>query len=144
MTEKRANTSVVARRAELLAELFLQSLKPSFLGRPNSDVGFDFLIGFANAKGGVNTFGVEVKGTDRAVPNRFSIDRSTYRRVANSSPPAFVLVVDVKQNRLFYAWPDQHVNPSNGSKIDLDLTEIRAENQGELRKQLTSFPAFAA
>jgi len=63
MTESNSQSGLIGRRSELMAELFLQELNPKFLARPTEDFGFDFLVTFKNPKGGLNTYGVEVKGT---------------------------------------------------------------------------------
>lgn len=134
-----ASSQVIESRVELLAELFLQDLKPSFLGKPSKEIGFDFLLGFANSKGGVNTFAVEVKGAENFSRTSYPLPLKEYRRLANSNVEALLLVVDAKNNRLFYAKP----GPGNGrvsapkQKIALPVTEIREETKAALRKQLT-------
>src|ERR1035438_171961 len=102
-----SHAGLVGRRSELMAELFLQELEPKFLTRPTLDLGFDFLVGFENQGGGVNTFAVEVKGTENSISSSFSLDKRSYRRLVNSNVPGFLLAVDVKQNKLFYAWPER-------------------------------------
>lgn len=134
-----SSSQVIERRIELLAELFLQDLKPSFLGKPNRDIGFDFLLGFPNSKGGVNTFAVEVRGAENFSRTSYPLPLKEYRRLANSNVEALLLVVDAKNNRLFYAKP----GPGNGrvsapnQKIDLPVTEVKEETKTVLRKQLT-------
>jgi hypothetical protein len=133
-----ASSQVIERRIELLAELFLQDLKPSFLGKPNKDIGFDFLLGFPNSRGGVNTFAVEVRGAENFSEVSFPLSLKEYRRLANSNVQALLLVVDAKNNRLFYARP----GAGNGSsaaqkqKVALPVTEIREDTKAALRKQL--------
>jgi hypothetical protein len=138
MTETHSHAGVIGRRSELLAELFLQELKPKFLAKPDDDFGFDFLVSFANPKGGLNTFGVEVKGTEKTISSSFAIDKGLYRRLVNSNVPGFLLVVDVKHNKLFYSWlksRDAGVNGDVG-KVCVSLTEIDRHSKDELRKQL--------
>jgi hypothetical protein len=137
---KNTNMSLlVGRRAELLAELFLDDLKPSFLGRPTHDIGFDFLIGFTNQRGGVNTFGVEVKGTEQFNSLSFPLDRKAYQRLANSNPPAFLLLVDVKQNRFFCGWPqsDNGRVHAGSERIKVPLTEMNERTKTALRQKLS-------
>ena len=55
---------MIARRAELLAELFLQELQPLFVAQSTGESGYDFFVGFRNPKGGVNNILVEVKSTE--------------------------------------------------------------------------------
>ncbi len=121
-----------------MAELFLQELEPKFLARPTLDLGFDFLVGFGNPEGGVNTFAVEVKGTERAISSSFPLDKRSYRRLANSNVPGFLLAVDVKQNKLFYAWPERSdaVLDSGAGRISVPVTEINETTRTALRKRL--------
>lgn len=129
--------SVVARRAELMAELFFQDLEPVSIARPPHDFGYDFLVVFKNSKGGKNTFGVEVKATDHPVQSPFTVDRRTYDLLAHSTLPGFLLVADVKQNRLFYAWPPRVDTRHDGSKsVRMTLTPIDSNTKAELHKSL--------
>jgi hypothetical protein len=138
MTETNSYAGLIGRRSELMAELFLQDLKPKFLARPTEDFGFDFLVSFNNPKGGVNTFGVEVKGTDRDISSSFAIDKGLYRRLVGSNVPGFLIVANVKQNRLFYSWPkaDRPNVPSGAGKVLVPVTEIDQHSKKELRKKL--------
>jgi hypothetical protein len=138
MMETRSHTSLVGRRAELMAELFLQDLEPTFLARPATDLGFDFFVGFSNLKGGINTTGVVVKATPQRVLSRSDVDSRSYRRLANSNIPGLFLVVDVKHNRLFYAWPASDEPTRNGKHktIALPVTEVNHKTKVQLRKRL--------
>jgi|SRR5579863_1787983 len=140
MTDTRSHAEFVDWRSELLAELFLRELEPEFLSRPTRDLGFDFLMGVRNREGGITTYAVEVKGTDRAISSSFPIDKRSYRRLASSKPPGFLLAIDVKQNKLFYAWPQPDEQPMrNGSgKIRVPVTEINDKTKSALRKQLVN------
>ena len=128
----------VGTRSEVLAELFLQELKPELLARPTLDLGFDFLVGFKNPEGGINTFAVEVKGTEQNISSPFSVDKRTYRRLANSNVPGFLLAVDVKQNKLFYAWPERGNAAlySGTGSIKVPVTEIDETSRAAFRKSL--------
>lgn len=140
MKETSTHAGIIGRRSELLAELFLQELQPKFLSRPTQDVGFDFLMGFTNREGGMNTFAVEVKGTEHAISSSFPIDKRLYRRLVSSKPPGFLLAVDVKQNKLFYAWPerDETSLDSTTGKIKVPVIEINDRTKSELRKRLVN------
>jgi hypothetical protein len=119
----------IQRRSELMAELFLQQLDPLVLARPTNDLGFDFLITFKNRKGGTNTFGVQVKGTESEVSHLFSIDKSLYRRLTLSNIPVFLLVADVKRNVLYFGWPSR-------KHQQIKLGEINDETTHQLKQQL--------
>ena len=62
-----APTNLVARRGELMAELFLQELEPAFVAQPVTDFAYDFFIGFSKPDGGINTYAVEVKATEQPI-----------------------------------------------------------------------------
>src|ERR1700728_1089139 len=98
MSESKSPHEYVARRGALLAELFLEDLKPEFVARTTGDVGYDFLVGFRNLRGGINNIAVEVKATERLVQNRFPLRRKLYQRFAYSNIPVLFIVVDVKDN----------------------------------------------
>lgn len=126
------------RRGELMAELFLQELEPEFVAQSSADdFAFDFLVGFANKDGGVNTYAVEVKATERPIKDTFRVPRDLFNRLAHSNIPLILLVVDVKQNTLFYAWPseDSDVKP-NVRTVALPLTRLNDESRAQLRAQM--------
>lgn len=129
---------MVEHRGELMAELLLQDLRPTFVARAGRNLGYDFYAGFPNSKGGINVTAVEVKATDRPVPARFSINRRTYERLAHSNIPVLLLVADVKQNRLFYAWPrpDGASERRRSDTVAMPLVEIDDRAKAELRGRL--------
>ncbi len=102
MTIKQSKAQLIARRAELIAELFFQDLNADYVAQPASNAGYDFLVGFANTRGGTNNYIVEVKATERPVTSLFPLETKLYKRLANSNIPALLLVVDVKGNQVFY------------------------------------------
>jgi hypothetical protein len=121
-----------------MAELLLQDLEPAFLARPAADFGYDFFAGFTNSKGGINVTAVQVKATERPVPARFLIDRRAYDRLAYSNIPGLLLVADVKQNRLFCAWPkpDGASERPGSETVAMPLVEIDDRTKAELRGRL--------
>jgi hypothetical protein len=137
MNDTNSRAQLIARRAELIAELFLQDLAPVFVARPEPDLAFDFFIGFTNPRDGINLTAVEVKSTERTVRDRFPIEKRLYDRWANSNIPVLILVVDVKHNRLFYAWPDRDVSStSSASTVTIPLAEIDEKTKKEIRDRL--------
>jgi hypothetical protein len=140
MSESKTRSKYVARRGELLAELFLQDLNPEFVARTTGDVGYDFLVGFRNSRGGVNNIPVEVKTTERLAQNRFPLSREQYKRFAYSNIPVLFIVVDVKDNRFFYTWisSDDAVASPERDRVMIRLTEIDESTKEELRKQLAT------
>ena len=144
MSPRQSQSHVSARRAELMAELFLQELEPQFLSRPTSaDVGYDLLVGFANKKGGINTFAVEVKSTQRTPGARFPLPKRTFDRFVVSNIPGLLLVADVKATRMYYAWLTANRNSGNET-VSIPLTEVNDATKKQLRKQLEAVGAGLA
>jgi hypothetical protein len=130
-----SHSNLVGRRAELMAELFLQELDAAFVSRPTQDFGYDLLVGFPNERAGINTFAVEVKATTKPVGSRISIPRRAFDRIAHSNVPGFLLVADVKQNKLYYAWLKSNEANSRGGSVSIPLVEINQKTREELRRQ---------
>lgn len=133
-----APAKLVARRGELIAELFLQELEPAFVAQPETDFAYDFFIGFSKPDGGLNTYAVEVHATAQPVNGKFRMPAEQYRRLANSNIPVLLLIVDVKRNRLFYAWPDADSAQAaqNAVVTTVPVTEINDKTRANLRKRL--------
>ncbi len=142
MSVDSSRAQMVGRRGELLAELLLQEFDPAFVARPTADLGYDFFVGFPNSKGGINIAAVEVKSTEQPVKGRFAVSKRLYERLAHSNVPVLLLVVDVKQNKLFYAIPKPGASESGGeaNKMLVRVTEIDDREKAELRSQLVGPP----
>lgn len=138
MSNPHTHTGFVGRRGELMAELFLQELEPEGIVRPRSDLGLDFLVTFRNSKGGINSFGVEVKSTAQDVQLSFGIDRKSYDRLAYSNILTLLLIANVKQNKLYFAWIDKHKRHSGLATVMIPLTPINDRTKTELRRKLTA------
>jgi len=136
MKVQNSRLHLAARRGELLAELFFQELDPVFVSRPTTqEIGYDLLVGFANEKAGINTFGIEVKTTERPLGSHFPISRHVFNRLAHSNVPGLLLVADVKRNRLYYAWLRSKGSQNGGDTILIPLVEINEITKRELKKQ---------
>ena len=142
----RQKSGILGRRGELLAELFLQDLGAEFVARPTSDLGYDFFVGFNNPEGGVNIAAVEVKATDRPVKSRYPVPKQVFRRLANSNVPVLLLVVNVKENRLFYALmaADAPVEAAGASTVSIPVTAVDDTSRKERRHGLADPPPAAA
>jgi hypothetical protein len=138
MSESKSLGEVAERRALLLVELLIQDLKADFISRPDGDLRHDFLVGFSNTKAGTNTFVVQVKATEKPITSgRYSISRDVFDHLAYSNVPALLIVVDVKRNKLYYAWlQHEHTEVRNGTVL-VSLTEIDSRTMAGLRTQLT-------
>ncbi len=143
MNNTRAQAEIVGRRAELLAELFLQDLGATFVSRPTADTGIDFIVAFPNGQGGTNLSAVEVKATEHPVGDFYALDSKWYKRLANSNVPSLLLVVDAKHNRLYHAWPsEEDVKPNSGIRtIRIRITPIDDEVKEQIRERLAGAPA---
>ncbi len=138
MKQATAHAELVARRGELMAELFLQDLEPASLARPPANFGYDFLVVFPRRNGGTNTFAVEVKATEHPDPSSFVIDKQTYNRLAHSNIPGLLLVADSKENRLFFAWPPRVDTRSQPGSVSIQLTPVDDKTEKELHKRLVA------
>jgi hypothetical protein len=145
MSDKQ-KAELLGRRGELLAELFLQELGAEFVARPTADLGYDFFVGFNNPDGGINIAAVEVKATDRPVHHRYPIHRRLFRRMANSNVPVLLLVVNVKDNQLFYALPSLFGSgtESGTGTIPVPVTAVDEATRNELRDLLANPHAAAS
>lgn len=104
MSDKRETLQIAERRATLMAELLFQDLGAKFVAQPDSEeIPFDYLVGFSNPQGGVNTLAVEIKARQRPVTGRFEIEIQKAAVIANSNLPVLLLVIDAKHNQFWYA-----------------------------------------
>jgi len=138
MNNTRSKNENIGRRAELLTELFLQELEPEFVARPSADFAYDFLVGFRNPRGGLNNIAVEVKAAEQLARKRYPISRRQYVRWAYSNIPILLLVVDVKENRYYYAWASPEVSSNTGDSetLRVELTEITDSTKADLLEKL--------
>lgn len=146
MSEAASRARMIERRGDLLAEQLLAELSPAFLAQPTDDLGYDFFLGIPNPNGGVNIAAVRVKATENPVHSAFPIDRSLYLSLANSNVPVLLLVVNVKQNRIFYAMPglDLPAGPAGLDHVNVHLTEVDDHVREELRSRLATLPPALA
>ena len=145
MSTRTGRSQLAGRRAELLAEVFFQELEPTFIARPPTpQVGYDLLVGFRNEKSGINTFAVEVKSTEEPVGPRFAIQRTIFDQIAYSTVPGILLVVDVKRNRLYYAWLRPNGKARGTPTVSIPVTEITEATKADLRRQLRSADGVVA
>jgi hypothetical protein len=138
MKNMNSNAQMIGRRGELIAELFLQDIGAEFIARPQADLGYDFFVGFQNSKGGTNTIAVQVKATGQPLMRHFEMDKRSFDRLAHSNLPILLLVTDVKQNRLSYAWitPDIVTGKRSSGSVRIAITEVDDSSKNELRRQL--------
>jgi hypothetical protein len=136
MNNTMTQAQFVGRRAELLAELFLQDLGAEFVSRQTPDSGIDFIVAFPNGHGGTNLSAVEIQATEQPVGDSYRLDSKWYKRLAHSNVPSLLLVVDAKRNQLYYAWPgDEEVN-SSVRTVKVPVTPINDEVKEQIRERL--------
>ncbi len=143
---KRERTIQVWRRAELMAELFLQELSPKFVARA-SDQGmvFDYLVGFINRAGGLSTFAVEVKATEKEVGSTFELKAPEFTLLSQSNTPVLLLVVNVKSSSLYFAWPQEHrLKIYQNRMVRLPVTKIDENARQELLLKMRAEPVLAS
>lgn len=131
-------TELKERRGELMAELFLQEFEPNFVARPTADdFAFDFLVGFTNAQGGLNTFAVEVKTTEKPTKS-IRVRRELFNRLTHSNIPLILLIVDVKGNQMSYAWLNEEYDKVGGTSatISIPLTALDEIEKKKLRERM--------
>lgn len=135
---RKSQAEIVGRRAELLAELFLQDLGAAFVSRPTDDTGIDFIAAFPNGYGGTNLSAIEVKATEQPVGDFFVLDKKWYQRLAHSNVPLLLLVVDAKHNRLYYAWPSEAgVQPKTDIRsVRIPIAPVDEETKQQIRERL--------
>jgi hypothetical protein len=105
MIEQTNKTWYIARRGELLAEQFLLDLSPNYLSpMQDTGIGIDYMAFFSRDDGTVVVIAVEVKATQQEVKGRYSIPSPQALRLLKLNIPALILVVDVKENIIYFNW----------------------------------------
>ncbi len=137
---KKQKDNFIRRRGELFAELFLQELNPFFILSQQVDSSYDFLVGFPNPYGGINNYTVEVKSTECHVGSEYRLNAKQYEILANSNIPALLLVVDVKENKIFYSLVIPYAEKVKSSTIAVPVIEITDAVKKELQQQLQRGP----
>jgi len=104
------------------------------------DYGYDFLVSFENDQGGINTVGVVVKATEQSVPPQYPLARNVFNRLVHSNVPGLLLVVNVKQNKIYYWWPKHIDGPERSAarSVSIPVTEADERIKKDLRKRLAA------
>lgn len=146
MTATQSRSKMIARRGEVMAELFLEEEGPRFLSRPTSpDVGYDLLVGFLNDAGGINTFAVEVRADEQPPPaSGVRLPLPRFDRLAKSNIPGLLLVVDVKANTLYSAWLAPELASDRTAAVHVPVRLLDAAATADLKRRFTAAPIPAA
>jgi hypothetical protein len=110
MSDERRKPWYVSERADLLAKLFLEDLKPEALARADELAGMDYMAVFLRDDGGFRIVPIEVKVTERPVRDRhvFYTRKTTVDALKRANVPVLFLIVDTKNSEVYYGWP-RHV-----------------------------------
>lgn len=141
MTVMTTNAAMRGRRAELLVELFFSQMGSQFVAKADGEkLGYDFFIGFRNRRGGTNFAVVEVKATDHLIEGRYPVDAGRFEFLSNCNVPALFLVVDVKNNELYWAWVKKDVlfNRPRRGNVSMRLKKMDTASRLELGQFLES------
>ncbi len=106
MSDERRKPWYVSERADLLAKLFLEDLKPQALARADELGGLDYMAVFLRDDGGFRIVPVEVKATERPVRGRhvFYTRKTTVEALKHANVPVLFLIVDTKNSEIYYGW----------------------------------------
>jgi len=151
---KKNESWYVGRRAELLAELFLQELGPDYLAQASGPGNpFDFLASFVASDGTSKSIGVQVKATQQEVGSHFRLSspESAVRAWQKSNTPVLLVVVDTKRSKVFFNWAQaikESASPAGASRTPagfaVRLREATDQEKGRLKSELFGEPTGSA
>jgi hypothetical protein len=131
--------SIVGHRASLLAELFLNELGATVLRIPDArEIPLDYVAVFQHDDRATAIVGVEVKGTERLENGHFSMRQQWISEAQHWNIPVLLLVVDVKDNRVFYTFADElERQPSRARVANVQISVLNAtENKDRLLQRV--------
>ena len=86
----------------------------------------------------MNLVAIEVKATDRPVKGHYQISRRTHDLLANSNIPGLLLVVDVKENRLYYRELRPNEVAAERDSVAVEVVEMNQTAQRILTERLST------
>jgi hypothetical protein len=133
MIEKNRKTWYVGDRGELLAQLFLTELNPISVNHGAKDDLFDYTVTFAAPNGVLRLIVVEVKATEKPVKDKYPFRVDVIRRLSTVNVPVLLLVVDVKNNAIYYTWARAAAEllPQDSDKTTFPVPVKRADEHKE-------------
>jgi hypothetical protein len=150
--EKRERADFVARRAQLLARLFLQELGASVWVTAGDDgeEPFDSIAAFLTKDQRFRIIAIETQGTELPVGKevKFPARLKWIRALQHSNVPVLFFVADVKRNQLFCGWARdvrcESVAAKGKQKVRCSLAVVPvAQAKEELLKTILAQPEFA-
>lgn len=100
-----SRAEMISRRAELLAEMFLEELGAKVTNSPSLMA--DYLAFFESAPESVQIVAIQVEAIETPLPDVFPLKTSILNRAAGFNVPTLLLVIDVKLKRIAFAWLDE-------------------------------------
>jgi hypothetical protein len=133
MSDKDRKTWYVGDRGELLAQIFLEDLNPISVSHTEHNSLFDYTVTFAAPNGGLRLIAVEVKATERPIKDKYVFGADVVRRLSNINVPVLILVVDVKNNAIYYTWARTAAKllPQNADTTTVHVAVKRADEHKE-------------
>jgi hypothetical protein len=131
-------TWYVEERGILLAGEFLLELGAISAAAPPVGIGFDYLA-FFKSNDIVTIIAVEVKTTERQIKIRYTVPYSVLHRLQRLNIPALIIVVDVKQNDIYFTWVKDaaaSLSTTSGHTISINLRKSTAEEREKLRQEI--------
>lgn len=95
------------------------------------------MVGFRNKRGGINTFAVEVKATEKPPVGGYRLGRSLFDRLVGSNVPVLLVVADVKRSELYYGWLGA-TETSVGQSVTVSVTKLDDKAKLKLRKEFSA------
>ena len=143
MIEQTNKAWYIARRGELLAEQFLLELEPSYLSlMQGQDFGIDYMAFFQKADGTPVVIAIEVKATQREMKGHFTLSSSQAQKLLNMNIPVLVIVVDVKDNNIYFNWIKDAISVEQKDSLDktsscrISLRASTSEEREKLRQEI--------
>lgn len=143
MITKQKETWYVARRGELLAEQFLLGLKPDYVTEMrDSDLGFDYMAFFTKPDKSPVAIAVQVKTTERSIQGKYAFPAAQLGRLFYANLPVLILVIDVKNNEIYFNWIKDAVSAEQANALDnrvssaIPLRLSTPEEQDKLRREI--------
>ena len=126
-----------------MAEQFLLGLKPDYVTEmSDSDLGFDYMAFFTKPDKSPVAIAVEVKTTERGVNGRYAFPSAQLNRLFHANLPVLILVIDVKNNEIYFNWIKDAVSAEQADALPdrktsaINLRLFTPEEQDRLRREI--------
>lgn len=133
------HSRLVARRGQLMAELLLLDLGAKRIFRQtNDDPECEYRVIFEKEKEDPNTLTVKLKSTVRPPGKRIQLERSEFEGLppSNCNLQPLLIVADVKQNQMHYAWLPTAITSAKGARISVPLIFLDDSKKAALKRKI--------